>query len=194
MPATSIPRRSKRLAVKAAVVTEAAKSSHQDWVRALRWAGHAISVEDAIKEFHAVRTSKSSPAPSAPTPAPAPQRDVWAEADAEAARCAAEAIAFHKGYVTKQLADMDSKLFEYNETQVEYYRIYNDMFQHFYNNLSYFNTDTAYLNEMIDTAITILETAWDNFTISTSTSILRVTEKMIGAATIALRTNGRVLL
>jgi hypothetical protein len=117
-----------------------------------------------------------------------------AEAEAEHAKHVAEVFEeIKKRRYQEQLA-LDAQLYMYDETHIDYWVIYTKIFQHFYNNLSYFKNDFKIINEMIDTGAQLVEVALENYEVSSSTGFVRLAERVIGAATIALRTDGRVIL
>ena len=85
----STPRRSARLAARAAVVTAAAWRSQREWNDAIHAANYAVSVEDAIKEWREIQKSKAAPA-AAPAPAPAPAAPLAVPALRRSTRLAAK--------------------------------------------------------------------------------------------------------
>ncbi len=117
-----------------------------------------------------------------------------AEAEAEHAKHVADVFEAIKKRRYQEQQALDAQLYMYDETHVDYWEIYTKIFQHTYDNLSYFKNDKKYIHEMIDLGVDLVEVALENFKVSSSTGFVRLAEKVIGAATIALRTDGRVIL
>jgi hypothetical protein len=127
------------------------------------------------------------------TTSPVP-RKTHAEYDDESKKHAEEVFDYYKNIRYEEQKKIDAQLFEYDETQSKYWELYTDMFKHFYNNLTYFKKDTKFMNEMIDLGAELVVIAYDSWRVPGSSEFIRVAEKVLGATTIALRTNGRIIL
>jgi hypothetical protein len=117
-----------------------------------------------------------------------------AEYDAEEAKYKAELFESYKKIRYEEQKKLDALLYKYDETYVDYWDIYTKIFQHFYDHLTYFKDDTKIMNEMIDTGTDLIEAALENYKVSNCTGFVRLAERVIGAITIALRTEGRIIL
>ncbi len=138
-------------------------------------------------------TAQHSVQRPAVTTSPVP-RKTQAEYDAEEKKRAEEIFETYKNIRYEEHKRIDAQLFDYDETQSKYWELYKEMFQHFYNNLTYFKKDTKFLNEMIDLGVDMIVTANDSWRVPGSSEFIRLAEKVIGATTVTLRTNGRVIL
>jgi hypothetical protein len=121
-------------------------------------------------------------------------RKTQAEYDAEEKKHAEEVFETYKNIRYEEHKRIHAQLLDYDETQSKYWELYTEMFQHFYNNLTYFKKDTKFLNEMIDLGVDMVVTADDSWQTHVSIDFIHLAEKVLGATTIALRTNGRVIL
>ena len=92
-----------------------------------------------------------------------------------------------KEKVYEEQRQYDWMLNGYDKTQPKYWEVYTQMFQHFYNNLTYFKDDRKYLNEMITIGVGLVAAADDGSKVPGSSEFIQLAERVIGAMTIALR-------
>jgi hypothetical protein len=95
--------------------------------------------------------------------------------------------------VYEEQRQYDWMLYGHDETQPKYWEIYTHMFQHFYNNLTYFKDDKKYLNEMIMIGVGLVAAAYDSSKVPGSSEFIQLAERVIGAMTIALRIEDRIV-
>jgi hypothetical protein len=142
-------------------------------------------------------TAQHSVERPAVTTSPVPCK-TQAEYDAEDKKRAEEIIEYYKNVRYEELKQYETQLTEYKNTQSKYWELNVAMFQHFYRNLTYFKKDTALLKKMIDLGVDMAAIAYDSWGLSSKVTgigeFIRLVNNVIGAATIALRTNGRVIL